>query len=1346
MLAELEPRLSEMMLRDRFRLRKQWQRLHRLQRANQLSDEEVLRLAEKIERSCQLRTERAALHRIPDYPQGLPIVERRAEIVQAIQDHPVLVIAGETGSGKTTQLPKMCLEAGFGSAGKIGCTQPRRVAATSIARQLAKELQCHLGDEVGYKIRFADKTSSKTLIQFMTDGTLLAETQSDRFLENYEVLIIDEAHERSLNIDFLLGTIRKLQPKRPDLKLLITSASIDTQRFSEAFDNAPIIEVSGRTFPVEIEYRPLDDEQEETGDFTVEDAMVATIRELLQSSRDGDLLAFLPGEGEIREVVQRLSDEATQPEVLPLFGRLTQSEQQRIFQPSGRRKVIVATNLAETSLTIPGIRYVIDSGLARVSRYSAKNRVQRLPVEPIAQSSALQRAGRAGRLEHGVCIRLYSEESFAARRAYAEPELLRSNLAGVILQMLALRLGNIREFPFIDPPGAQAIREGEKLLRELGAVDDNLNLTRLGKEMATLPIEPQTARMLLQAHRERVLPEMLVIASGLSIQDPREIPSEEKEKARQMHSAFISRESDYVTLLNIWNAYHTRWDELRTENKMRKFCKQHFLSFVRMREWRDIHQQLTSILRDSGKYDVDRETILRTTQTVEAPEVAAEPAFRLNRPQAEKEQSTSAYESSLDYGAIHRALLSGYLNCIAEQKEKKVYKAAGGKEVTIFPGSGLAKRSGKWILAGEQVETSKLYARKVANIQPEWLEKIGGALCKRHYSEARFDPESGIVQAQERVTLYGMTIVPKRRVSYGNVNPAEATAIFIREALVEEQLRQHYPFYQHNKRLRREVVSKGAKLRKDFSEEVEAMLEAYYQERLYNVASHHDLNRLLKHKRAHHEPDFLFLTEEDVTPTDLEVPPSALYPDYWEIGDLKMPLRYVFAPTKENDGVTLQLQDASIPHLHAHALDWLVPGLWAEKIQCLLRALPKSLRKQFVPLPETSQQLAAELRACDDDFLTALSRLIEQRFHVRIAPREWRTEAIPEHLQMRVEVRDHKRQLVAKGRNVEEVVNQRKQALKSQQSDKEFREDLSSWREALRYWEIDNLQDWTFETLPPRVEIEVNHGIPLYAYPGLLLREDGSIRRTLFHTRDEALRKTQPAMQKLMALAAGPDVVWLEEDLYQLEELREEYRRFGTMSELKRDSRTALYAFLFEFEWIENREAFQKHIELARHRLPKALPRYLEQLRALLQADLKTQRVIQQASRALAQERIKELQQHLRVLVPQDFVKTVPYARWPHLQRYLKALRVRAERLENNPQKDEEKRAQLEPWLHTYQQIATFELDWTQQQKLEELYWMLEELRVSLFAPELKTSMPISPKRLQRFIESHFPDATLVVA
>ncbi|MGA0086041.1 MAG: ATP-dependent RNA helicase HrpA [bacterium] len=1345
MLSELETQLQDVMLRDQFRFRRQFEQLKRAERQQRLNEDELLKLAIRIERSSALRGKRASLHRIPEYNTSLPILDHREEIISAIQKHPVLIVAGETGSGKTTQLPKMCLEAGYGIAGKIGCTQPRRVAAISIAQQIARELQCNLGEEVGYKIRFSDKTSPNTLIQLLTDGTLLAETQSDRFLENYEVLIIDEAHERSLNIDFLLGYIRRLQPKRSNLKLIITSASIDTGRFAEAFSGAPIIEVSGRSYPVEIDYRPIDPEVENQGDYTVEDAMVDTIRELLETTYDGDVLAFLAGEGEIREVCQRVGQDNSRVLILPLYGRLTQAEQHRIFQNSSQRKVIISTNLAETSLTIPGIRYVIDSGLARISRYSPKNRVQRLPVEPIAQSSALQRAGRAGRVAPGVCIRLYSEESLQNRREYVEPEILRSNLAGVILQMLYLRLGNIREFPFIDPPGSHAIREGEKLLRELGAVTDNMQLTPLGREMATLPIEPQTARMLLQAHQESVLSEMLVIAAGLSIQDPREFPAEEKEKARQMHSSFVSRESDYITLLSIWRAYQAQWNELKTENKMRKFCRQHFLSFVRMREWRDIHHQLSSILKDSGKYPLKSLQALPVVEAqLEESDDREVPKFRLNRPTKEETKPKSIFEVGIDYDAIHRALLSGYLNCIARQKDKQQYSSIGGKELWVFPGSGVYKRSGKWILAGEQVETSRLYSRKIANIKVDWLEQIGGKLCKRHYSEAHFDPETGIVQAWERVTLYGLTIVEKRRVSYGRVNPAEATAIFVREALIDGGLRQYYPFFKHNNELRELVLSKGAKLRRDFREEVDAMLEAFYQEKIQNVASFHDLNRLLKTKRKSGQGDFLFLEESEITPSTLKPPSSELYPDFWEVGDLKMPLRYVFAPTKEPDGVTLQLQDASIPHLHEYALEWLIPGIWAEKIQFFLRALPKSIRKSFVPLPETSAKLASELKPCDESFLVSLCRLIERRYQIKLKPSQWADVELPSHLQMRVEVRNANQKIVSTGRNLEELISKRKNELRERGNNKEFREDLRSWKDALKFWELDNLQNWTFERLPQRIELEVNHGIPLYAYPGLLIQEDGSILRTLFHTRDEAQRKTQPAMKKLMALAVGPELVWLEQELWKLEELRDEYRPFGTLGQLKQGSKQALLDYLFEFEWLESEEEFLEKLKLAKHRLPKLLSRYIEQLRLLLQAEQKTRAAIRQYTKNTND--LYCLQEHLQNLVPTNFVAKLPYLRWAHVQRYLKGIRVRAERLDHNPVKDEEKSLQLQPWLEVYQELKLMELNWNQRKNLDEFFWLLEEYRVSLFAPELKTSMPISVKRLTRFLEEHFPEASLVVA
>ncbi len=1306
-LEKLWEMLPAVMLKDQWRFRV---RIRRLQGYESGEDRqrEYARLLKNMEASAKLRQER--LEQIPQisYPEELPITSYRETIVSAIQAHQVVIIAGETGSGKTTQLPKMCLEAGRGVSAKIGCTQPRRIAATSMTHRISNELNSEIGKAVGYKIRFSDYLSPHTFIQMMTDGILLNEIQQDRYLNAYDTLIVDEAHERSLNIDFLLGYLKRLLMKRSDLKLIISSANLDIPRFSNAFSRVgespiPVIEVSGRLYAVEVQYRPIDEKLEEQGEQTICDAVVECIRGILDTSWQGNVLAFLPGEQEIRDTLGRLESFRQPVEFLPLYGRLSDREQNRIFQNTTRRKVIVATNIAETSLTIPGIRYVIDSGLARISRYSNRFHTQRLPVEVISKSSANQRKGRAGRVQSGVCIRLYSEETFNKLPEFSDPEILRASLAEAILRMKSLRLGNIREFPFIDPPSSAAIREGITLLKELGALDNSGKLTTLGREMARLPIEPRTARMLLAAREEHALWEVLVIASAISIQDPREFPLEKIEHARQMHSLFVDKTSDFLTLLNIWKKFHQEWELIKSENKMRKFCKQHFLSFVRLREWRDIYRQLSIILSEL-------------------------PDFHL------EEELTS-------YRSIHVAILSGYLHQIALKKEKNFYQAAGGKEVMIFPGSGIFNKGHFWIVAAEFVETSRLYARMVANIEVDWLESIGDNLCRRSYSEPHFDLDSGSVMAYEKVTLHGLVIVPRRHVFYGKINPVEATSVFIKEGLVEGKLHTHHSFFNHNLALKRKIIRNGTKMRRDCEFEVEVAMEDFYSRRLFNIVSLHDLNGLLKQKRKEGDPDFLYMTEEDVAPNSWVTPPTEGFPDYWIIGEHRLKLEYRFTPEKNNDGVTLHIQENLLPYLDPYALDWLVPGHWEEKILYLLKGLPKRLRKQLIPLPETVQTIMQELKFTHSSFLTALATHVQKRYNLLITPDDWDERRVPQYLKIRVEIRDCQNRLVSHGRNVVALLKEGQKRIQEKNKTEKFLVEIPQWKEVALRWERKNITNWSFDSLPQRITIPTANGVPLFAYPGLKADEDG-IHRCLFHHQSDARRFTKTAMMKLLALNAGAEIAWLDQDLLELRALKELYHPFGNVEQLKEQAKITLHEYLFEVHWIETKEEFFEKLDQARHKSKGLWPRFKKELRGILQQYAETRHTLNKylASPAF-DEYFQELDLHLNELVPPDFIQSTSFFQWRHIPRYLKGISIRAERLVLNPAKDNEKSENLASYQELYLKLQRQEnLSQPQKIALEEFRWMLEEFKVSLFAPELKTAIPVSGKRLDKFQEKlHIP-------
>ena len=1306
-LEKLWEMLPTVMLKDRWHFRIRLQRLQGLD-SGKGWQQEYERLLKNMDASAKLRQER--FQRIPQisYPEELPITSYRDAIVSAIQSHQVLIIAGETGSGKTTQLPKMCLQAGQGVAAKIGCTQPRRIAATSMTHRISNELNSEIGKAVGYKIRFSDNTSPHTFIQMMTDGILLNEIQQDRYLNSYDTLIVDEAHERSLNIDFLLGYLKRLLLKRPDLKLIISSANLDIPRFSKAFFRAwepptPVIEVSGRVYPVEVRYQPIDEELEEQGEQTICDTVVNSIREILDTNWQGNVLAFMPGEQEIREVLGRLESCKQAVEFLPLYGRLSNREQNRIFQNMARRKVIIATNIAETSLTIPGIRYVIDSGLARISRYSNRSHTQRLPVEAISKSSANQRKGRAGRLQSGVCIRLYSQETFDKLREFTEPEILRASLAEVILRMKSLGLGNISEFPFIDPPSAAAVREGITLLKELGALDDSGILTVLGKEMARLPIEPRIARMLLAARQEHALWEVLVIAAAISIQDPREFPLDKIEHARQMHSLFVDKTSDFLTLLNIWKKYHEEWEMIKSENKMRKFCKQHFLSFSRLREWRDIYRQLSIILSELPDFQLEKE-----------------PA---------------------NYRSIHLAILSGYLHRIALKKENNLYRTTGDKEVMIFPGSGIFHKGRTWIVAAEFVETSRLFARMVADIEVDWLESIGKNLCHHTYSEPHFDSDSSSVKAYEKVTLYGLVIVPRRQVFFAKINPAEATSVFIREGLVEGKLLTHHSFFKHNLALKRKMIRTGAKMRRDYEFEVEAAMEYFYSKRLFNIASLHDLNGLLKQKCKERQPNFLFMTEEDFAPNSCVIPPADRFPDHWSIGEHQLRLEYQFAPEKDNDGVTLHIPENLLPYLDPDALDWLVPGHWEEKILYLLKGLPKRLRKQLVPLPQTVQMIAQELKFTHSNFLSALASHVYNRYGLAITPADWDERRLPEYLKIRVEIRDHHNRLVSEGRDVVALLKKGQKRFQDKNKTGEYTVEIPQWKEASLQWERKNVTNWSFNTLPTRITIPTINGIPLYAYPGLKADEEG-IHCCLFHHQTDAQRFTKTSMMKLLALNAGKDIAWLDQDLQDLREFKELYHPFGNVEQLKQQARINLHEYLFKVPWIESKAEFNKALSQAQYKTKGLWPRFKKQLGGILQQYAETRHTLDKYLATPAfEEYYQDLDLHLDELMPADFAQVISFFQWRHIPRYLKGISIRAERLVRNPGKDDEKSENLASYQEPYLRLQRRDsLSESQKIVLEEFRWMLEEFKVSLFAPELKTAFPVSNKRLDKIIEKlHSP-------
>jgi ATP-dependent helicase HrpA len=1352
--------LPQAMLPDWVRLGGRMVRLLRDKHHPHTHDQILDRIYEQVSASVALREQRRLNAPAVSYPPELPITARKDDIVDAIRAHQVIIIAGETGSGKTTQIPKMCLEAGLGIEATIGCTQPRRVAALAISRRIAEELNVRWGGEVGCKIRFDDRTNPQTCIKLMTDGILLAETQGDSSLSEYNCIIVDEAHERSLNIDFLLGHLKELLARRKDLKLIITSATIDTATFSRAFDDAPVIEVSGRLYPVSVVYAPFDQASEERGDITYIDAAVRAATLALDEPGQGDVLIFMPGERDIRETCDLLEGRfGREAEIIPLFGLLSAADQQRVFAQSSRRKIVVATNIAETSLTIPGIRYVIDSGLARISRYNPRTRTKRLPVEPVSQSSANQRKGRAGRVQDGICIRLYSEEDFLARPAYTQPEIQRSNLAEVILHMKAYRFGDIETFPFVNPPPPAAIDGGYRLLQELGALDDARQLTPLGENLSRLPIDPTLGRMLLQSQHEHATRELLIIAAGLSIQDPRERPMDRKEAAAAAHKRFLDPQSDFLALLKIWDAVHDEWEKRRTQNQRRKFCQANFLSYLRMREWQDLHAQLHGALEELGR-------------------------FKLN-------------ESNADYAAIHRSILAGLLAHVATRKERNTYLGVGARQLALFPGSALFDRNEKttkhpaahrgeapvrpvstsqppWIVAGEIVETSQIFARTVAGIDPLWIPKLAPHLCKVTHQNPQWSVAAGNVLVEERTTLYGMEI-RKLKVAYGNIDPAAATEIFIRSALVEDDLLparsrpqeenddddvrvltdlnrsqplpQQYGFLAHNDQVRQKIETWQTRVRRHDLGDLDQALFDFYAQRLQNVSSVHQLNRWLRENGG---AAALCLAEADLTGGRSLEYDSEAFPDAVPLGGQPVALSYAYQPGEEHDGVTVRLGFALAQTVSQSCVEWAVPGLREGLVNELLRALPKSLRRELMPFPPKVVEIVSELKPEGDSLPQDLARFIRRRYGVEIPPDAWPADAIPAHLRPRVEVIGHNQKPVGAGRDLA-ALRQKLEQMKTKAAP-----DNSAWTRAAQQWERSAVASWNFGDLPQRITVTENGPVPVYAWPGLQL-EDGSVSLRLFRSEELCRRASLGGIQKLVELALAKDFAWLQRDLRDLSRLSALTANLCPPDELATTAYDNLRRHVLPAEMFPalTGEHFLAAVEQTRSQLPGLATELVDRLGVILKLRQEIQRRCGPAPSLPATKpktlsdfsqlsiAVKDTSKSVNIwaaeldtLLPRRFLEAISFAQLTHLPRYLKALATRMERATLNPVKDKERLRQLEPYLAALKTFADNPPPTMDgKRELETFCWMVEEFKVSLFAQELGTAIPVSPARLDQQLQ-----------
>jgi ATP-dependent helicase HrpA len=1235
------------------------------------------------------------------YPEALPITARRDDIVTAIRKHRVVVLTGETGSGKTTQIPKMCLDAGRGVSGVIGCTQPRRMAAVTLAHRIAEELGEEIGRSVGYQIRFDDRSGRNNYIKIMTDGILLNEAQNDPYLRRYDTIIVDEAHERSLNIDFVLGILLTLLRKRRDIKIIITSATIDTEKFSRAF-NAPIIEVSGRMYPVDVRYRPLDHKLEESGDITYVDGAVTALLKIMEGKSEGDVLIFMPTEQDIRETCQLIEAKLDhKAAVLPLFGRLPWREQSRIFQPAAKRKIIVATNVAETSITIPGIRYVIDTGLARISQYNPRSRTTSLPVRAISRSSADQRKGRCGRVQNGVCIRLFDKADYENRPLFTEPEILRSNLAEVILRMLSLNLGDISTYPFIDPPHPKNIRDGIDILRELGAItmerndaepvdNQHLSLTERGRMMARLPIDPRISRMIIEAKREGCVDEILIISSALSIQDPRERPVECEKEADKVHARFADPSSDFMTLLSIWNQYHSLVQAVKSKGRMKKFCREHYLSIRRMREWTDVYSQLRAILDEQG--------------------------WKIKK-------GRGADDKSL-YDSIHKSVLSGYLSNIAMRKEKNTYMAAKGKDVMIFPGSGLFNKGGSWIVAAEMIETSRLFARIAANIEVEWLEELGGSLCRRTYSEPHWSRDRGEVVAYEQVSLFGLAIVTRRPVSYGPINPDEASEIFIRSALIEADLRRPFPFLLHNLAVIEQISNMEDKIRRRNLLADEDELARFYQERLPSVYDTRSLQRLIRDRGS---DEFLRMRKDDVLVRIPEEDELALYPDDVTLAGHRFTCDYRYEPGHPEDGVTMKIPLHMISTVPAASTDWIVPGLMQERISALLKGLPKEYRKKLQPLSQTCDIIMAEMNDDRCPMISALGKFIHERFGVDIPASSWNLDAIDDRLQLRFAVVDKKGQELTASRDINRL---QKETIAEAQS--------NAFDKACKSWKKTDVTTWDFGNLPDAIALESDGLLEGYAYPGLEAVH-GCVNIRLHKNKHEAEVLHNEGVAALYRIYFKDEFKYLKKSISLSGDMKKWADSFGGAKSVESAIIEKLVHDLFSKN-IRSRAAFIGYAEDTRSQILPHGQDIMGRCAPAIKSYYDTSAFLQNLRHANrsnkpALDYLAHLREEMNQLMPSDFLIRYDSERLMHIMRYLKAIGIRAERGTAHLDKALGRIKEVNIFSDNLQYMINSGSAGASKERLtliEEYRWMIEEYKVSLFAQELKTAFPVSRKRLEQ--------------
>ncbi|EEO12481.1 ATP-dependent RNA helicase HrpA [Vibrio cholerae] len=1289
--ASLKKALGECLIKDRFRFSKRIDGASKIKNEsarNAVFDEIALDIAQSMMVVEQRKQQMPKI----EYPALLPVSQKRDDIAKAIAHHQVVIVAGETGSGKTTQLPKICAELGRGKYGLIGHTQPRRLAARSVANRIAEEMETELGGFVGYKVRFTDQISDQTQIKLMTDGILLAEIQNDRFLNQYDTIIIDEAHERSLNIDFILGYLKQLLPRRPDLKVIITSATIDPERFSKHFSNAPIIEVSGRTYPVEVRYRPLAGDDDSESDRDQLEGIFQAVDELCDEGL-GDILIFMNGEREIRDTADALSKRNLRDtEIVPLYARLSAGEQNKIFQPHAGRRIVLATNVAETSLTVPGIKYVIDPGTARISRYSYRTKVQRLPIEPISQASANQRKGRCGRTEEGICIRLYSEEDFLSRPEFTDPEILRTNLASVILQMTALGLGDIEAFPFVEAPDKRNIQDGVRLLEELGAINDQIKdpkkrLTESGKQLARLPIDPRLARMVLEASKLGCLKEVMIIASALSIQDPRERPSDKQQSADDKHRRFNHEDSDFLTLVNLWH-YIGQQQKALTSNQFRRQCKLDYLNYLRVREWQDVYTQLHQSTREMG--------------------------FKLN-------------DEPGSYHAVHSAILVGLLSHIGmKDQEKNEYHGARNARFNIFPASGLFKKQPKWVMSAELVETSKLWARVVAKIEPDWIEPLAKHLIKRSYSEPHWSKKNAAVMAYEKVMLYGIPIVPKRLVNYGTIDPVLSREIFIRSALVEGDWETKHAFFKQNRALLAEVEELEHKSRRrDILVDDEELFQFYDQRVGTEVVSGRHFDAWWK-TASRKTPDLLSFEKEMLFKGDASHITDLDYPNFWHQGNLKLKLSYQFEPGENSDGVTVHIPLPILNQVEPHGFDWQIPGLRHELVVSLIKSLPKTLRKNFVPAPNYADAFLARVTPFEMPLLDAMEKELRRMTGVTVLREDWKLDQLPAHLKITYRAVDHRNRKLNESCDLHELKESLKE--KVQETLSQVADDDIEQRD---------LHTWSFGELP-KVYQQKRGGFEVRAYPALVDKKD-SVEIKLFETEQEQLSAMRAGQRRLILLNVPSPIKYLHANLPNKSKLGLYFNPYGKVLDLIDDCIACGVDKLIEERggMVWEPQAFEALKEHVRAELGDTVVEIAKQVETILTTAYNINKRLKGKVDFTMAFALSDVKAQIEGLIFSGFATECGWKRLPDILRYMRAIERRMEKLPVDPNKDRLHMLKIESVANKYKELLNkIPKGMAIPDNVREIRWMLEELRVSYFAQQLGTPYPVSDKRIINAIEA----------